>query len=384
MKLRTLALTIVVLAVLSGIVALIRDRRAPTSADARVGRNLVDRSVVEKAAKLQISDQGKSVTLVRQGDGSWRVATYFDLPADFQKLSRFVDDLTQATLQRLVTRSPERIARLEFKDTKIGLLDGSGKELWSVTLGKAAETGGRFVRFGNEPKAYLATLNTWVDADSKSWADTQLLNVKPEDIAKIELTLPSHGAGTPEETVVVSRPKKDAPWTADKTPPNEKLKTDRISSLLGSLAPLRFSDTTDPTDPRVAVARQHLRAFKLTTFDGTTYTVAIGRKPEEKKVKPPTPAAGGKAAPATPGSASPLAKSGPAKPGTPPAPEFETIPAGPAFAFVTSTDANAPINALMKQRAFEVADYVANPLPHTIAELFEPAPPAAPSPAPKK
>jgi hypothetical protein len=397
MKLRTLVVTIVVLALLSGIVAFLGRRTAPASTDPRVGQPLLDRAVVEKAGRLRLSDQGKTVTLARQADGTWRVSSYFDLPADFQKLSRFVDDLNEAKLQRLVTSNPERIARLEFKDTKVEFLDNAEKELWAVTLGKAGETGGRFVRFGAEPKAYLASLNAWLDADAKNWANAQLLNLKPDDIARVEFSLPGAAADNPPAVatpIVVSRAKKDDAWAASQTPAGQKLKSDRIASLLSSLTALRFTDTLEPADPKVAAAKAHERQYKLTTFDGKTYSVVIAQKPEEKKLKPPTPAADGKSGPSALGKVSDLAKSEPAKPTAnapgqtapagpqPLAPEFETIPAGPAFAFISSSDPTAPVNAMMQKRAFQIGEYAVTSLPQTVADVFEPAPAPAPVPPP--
>src|SRR4051812_3761882 len=190
MKLRTVVVTVALLAILSAIVAFVRRPAPAPVADARLNQPLVDRALVEKAAKLKISDAGKTVELVRQADGTWRVPSYYDLPVEFSKLSGFVGNLTDAKLERLVTSTPERIARLDFKDTKIELLDAAGKELTSVTLGKNADAGGRYVRYGTEQKAFLASFQGFLDADPKNWADATLLNLKPEEVAKIELTFP--------------------------------------------------------------------------------------------------------------------------------------------------------------------------------------------------
>ncbi len=398
MKLRTLLLSVAILAVLSAAAFFLTRTPAPVSTDPRLNHSLVDAATLEQAAKLRLSDAGKTVLLTRQPDATWRVTSYFDLPADFSKLSRFTGDLADAKLQRLVTTSPTRIARLEFKDTKIELLDSSDKPLTSLTLGKTADTGGRYLRFGTEDKAYLASLNAWLDADSKNWADAQLLSVKSDDVAKIEF--PTDSTSTSAAPLTFTREKKDSPWTASPTPANEKLKTDKVTSLLSSLTGLRFSDTTQPTDPKATEARQHPRTFKLTTFDKKTYTVTLARKPEEKKLKPPAPTTDGKTGPAALGTTADLAKTAAApadnnaepktqnpKPAAPLAPEFETIPAGPVFVQISSSDASAPINAEMQKRAFEVSDYVFTGLPQTTAEFFEPAPPppvpaAAPAPQP--
>src|SRR6185369_11841846 len=117
MKLRTLIVTIVVLAALSAVVFFVQRPAPPPSADPRIGQSLLAPGVIEKAAKLRISDQGKSVTVAKQADGTWRVPSYYDLPADFTKISGLIGNLTDAKLERLVTSNAERIARLEFKDT---------------------------------------------------------------------------------------------------------------------------------------------------------------------------------------------------------------------------------------------------------------------------
>lgn len=403
MKLRTLLLTVAVLAVLSAAAFFLTRPPAPGVADTRLGQPLVTAAALENAAKLRLSDAGKTVTLVRQPDATWRVASYYDLPADFQKLTRFTGDLAEAKLQRLVTTSPTRIARLEFKDTKIELLDAADQPLWSATLGKNADTGGRYLRFGTEDKAYLANLNAWLDLESKNWADSALLALKPDDVARIEFPSAS-GASAP---LVLSREKKDSPWTATPTPAGEKLKTDKVTSLLNSLTGLRFSDTTELTNAKATEAKQHPRTFKLTTFDQKSHTITLGRKPEEKKIKPPAPTTDGKTGPAALGTAADLAKAEPssslaaptsspaagaatsaeAAAAKPLAPEYETIPAGPVFAQIAASDAAAPINTAMQKRAFEISDYVFTGLPQTTAEFFEPAPPpaatasAAPAPA---
>jgi hypothetical protein len=372
MKLKTLIVSVVVLAVLSGVVYFLQRPSAPLSTDSRIGQALVDPATLERAAKFRITDQGKTVVVAKQADGSWRVPSYHDLPADFQKLSSLVGSLSDAKLQRLVATKPDRLARLEFKDTKIELLDSADKVLLAVTLGKNAETGGgRYVRFGDEQKGYLANLNAWLDVEAKNWANTELLALKADDIAKIEVPFAEGGP------VTFSRAKKEDPWTSDKTPAGQRVKGDKVSQLLSSLGTIRFTETTPADDPGVAVAKANQRAIKLTTFDNKTVTVALGRKPEEKKLKPPTAAPLPSVTELT--KKDDAAKAGEAKPL---APEYETIPAGPVFASISHSDASAPVNALMQKRAFQIQDYAFTSLPQKAEELFEPAPAAAPAPAP--
>ena len=370
MRLKTLLIAIAALAVLSIIVAIVRRPSAPPSADSRVNQPLVDTAVIEKAAKLRLTDAGKTVELVRQSDGTWRVPSYHDFPADFGKLSGLVKNLTDARLQRLVTSNPERIERLDFKDTKIELLDEAGNELWSVTLGKTAEGGGRFVRFGSEQKAYLASLSAWLDTEPKNWADSTLVNAKPEEIAKIEIPF-SEG-----EPVTLTRTKKDDPWTSEQIPTGQSIDADKVSSLLNSLSNLRFTETLDLTDSKVTEANAHTRSLTLTTFEGKTLSFAFARKPEEKKLKPPTAAADEQSGPAALGSLSDAASADTKAPAADPklvTPEYETIPAGPVFVKISSSDPDAPVNALMQKRAFQVGEYAFTSLPQAPADLFKAA-----------
>lgn len=373
MKLKTLAAAVAVLAALSALAFwLNRPAQAP-SADPRVGQPLVDASVIDGSTGLRFSDQGKTIELARASDGSWRDRSYFDLPADFQKLSSFVGDLASSKVQRFVTANPERIARLEFKDTKIAVLGPGGTSLWSVTLGKNAESGGRFVGFGDLSRAYLSTFNAWLDTDPKSWADATLVSLKPDDIGRIAI---SFDKGAP---LNLARARKGDAWTAAPLPAGKVVKEDAVATLLGSLGSLRFSDTVDPSDPAVSIARRHVRSITLTPFSGPTITVVLGRKPEEKKLKPAEATKPGAAAPKSGTEGKSPVTAGPAKPGEtkPATPEYETIPAGPVYAFVTSSDPKAPVNALMGKRACQVDEYVFTGLPEKPDDLFEPAPPPA-------
>jgi hypothetical protein len=185
------------------------------------------------------------------------------------------------------------------------------------------------------------------------------VTVKSEEIATISIPFDS---GPP---IVASRPKKDAPWTTGATPAGQRVSADKISTLLTSLTGLKFTETVDTGDAAVAAAAPHMRTLTLTTFDGKVITVSLGRKPEEKKLKAAS-------MDAKDGLAS-LGKLTDAKAAAAPAvPQFDTIPAGPVFASISSSDAHAAVNEMMKKRAFEVDDYIFTGLPQKPDELFEP------------
>jgi hypothetical protein len=372
MNLRLLSITVALLVALSAGVWWARRPTPPTSADPRVGQPVLAANLASQVARVKLSDQGKTVELARAADGSWTVPSYHDFPADFAKLGRLITDLTEAKIRRLVTARPERLARLEFKDTSVGLSDSAGQELWQATLGKNADGGGRYLRYGTETKGYLAGLSLWLDADPKNWADTMLLDLKADTIARLEM---SFADGT---TLAASRAKKEDPWApaAPTTEPaGKRLKSDRLNALLTNFAGLRFTDTTAPDDEKALAARAHSRTLKLTTFEQKTYTLTLTRTPEEKKPKLASGASGAEGSSETTARADkPAAPAADATTAKAKEPEFETIPAGPVFISIASSDPSARINGLMQKRAIQIGDWPYTGLPATAAELWEDVP----------
>jgi hypothetical protein len=359
MKNKTLAVAVVVLAALCALVYWFNRPPAPPPADPRVGQTVFASAAVEKAAGIRITDQGKTVTLARQADGSWRVDSYYGAPADFSKLSSLINDFTSVKIDRLVTRNPDRIARLDFGGTRVELLDGTGHVAVRVDLGRNADQGGRFIRYDSEAQAYLANLTSWIDNEAKNWADSSLVNIKADDVARMEIRFP---AAPP---IVMTRVSKSGAWTAADLPAGKQLIADKVNSTLSTLTSLRFSDTSDLSDPQAAAAKSHALVFGLTAFDGKTVSIALGRRPEEKKLKAPAP---------TPASAK-----GPVPMAKPAAPEYETIPAGPVFAFIKTSDPRAPTVEMMRKRSFQVDEYSFTGLPQKPSELLEAAPPKPPA-----
>lgn len=361
MKLKPLIVSVSALAVLSIIVFVVRRPEAPASADARVGAPVVEAALIEQATKLRIVDQANTVTLTRGADDSWRVEEYHGLRADFSKLAQLVSSVAEAKITRFVSARSEILSRLDFGERRIEFFTTNDRSLAMLVLGKNADTGGRYVKFGDESRAYLANLNVWLDAVPKNWADSRLLSLKPEDVAHIEISLPN------EKPLTFSREKAGDPWTTAELPENRSIVETKISALVSSLVHLRFSETTAPDDEAAVAARAHTRSFRLTTFGGAAYTVALGRKPEEKKLKTPEPGSADflKNSPVNPdGSVKPIEPK-------PELPEFETIPAGPVYVFITAADEKEPVNEAMRQRAYQVSEYSFTSLPHSTSEFFE-------------
>ena len=368
MKLKTLLIVIVVLAAVSGAVSFLNERPS-AKADPRVQQPLVDAATLEKTAGLRLAENGKTVLLKKTG-ATWQVASDQDLPADFEKLARFVQELSDVKIERFVTANPQRLAGLEFKDTRISLLNASDHPLLEITLGKNAEVGGgRFLRFADEPKAYLAPFNVWLDTDSGNWVNHVLTRFTADDIARITLGFPDS-----KDPVVLSRPKPADPFATAKIPAGKQLNQANITSLIASLGGLRFTEIADLHDPKAEAARAHFGTIVFTTFAGKTITVNAGREPARTVV--------------TEDAAKPLATA-PTQVLKVVTPEkildthiTKTIPAGPVFAAVTTSDPADPVNALAKKHALQVADDTLAHWPAKLDDLLQTVLPAKPEAKP--
>ena len=361
MKLRPLLITLAVLAPAAGAVWWLQRPAPPAqAADARLGQRVADPAQLATATRVRLKNSGKTVELVRTDDGRWTLAADAGgpvLPADASRLTRLAADLVSPKVERLVTENPTRIATLELDGTEVAFLDSTGKSLLELDLGKNADGGGRFLRYGDEAKAYLARLNLFVDAEASSWRDTALVALKSEDVASLTFAFP----GGP---VVISRPDAKTGWTSPAAPAGQQVKTSTITSQLTNLTGLRYTQVASNLDPGVIAARVLTRDVTLTTFDGRTVKIALGRSPEVPKPAKPTPPA-------------------PADGSTPPPePDEPPAPPRPVYAEITDSKPDAILAAAARTHAFEIGDWIHTGLPAAAADLFEPvpAPPSAATP----
>jgi hypothetical protein len=371
MKLKTVSLVVGALAAVSVAVHL-ATRPAPAPvADVRVGMPLLSPDKAEKAAGLLISDQGKSLTLTRQADGSWIVPAYHGFPADFTKLSQLIDELMRAKVDRFVSANPERLAQFEFKDSRIALQDAEGKLLWGVVLGRRTETGARLLKFDGEDRAYQSRLSPWLDTEPKAWADSLLLGIKAEDLCRLEIGFPGEGA------LVLSRSKKEESFHLESGPAGMQPDAGKLGPLLSALSGIRFSDIVPINDEKAHEAAAFARTVRLACFDGRSFELTLARRPERRVPKALETAgqgASGSTA-ALAAAAQAVTASGTGGEATKPAADLakeETIPAGPVFVHVSSSDIKAPVNAMMKAFAFQAYEYAFTSLPSKPEELLQP------------
>jgi hypothetical protein len=335
MNLRPLLLSVAVLAPLAAAVWWFqRPEPAPSLNDPRVDARLAEPDALARAAHLRLTlPSGEAVAFTRAEVGRWVVEGEPALPADRSKLASLSSTLIGTRVERLVTRNPDRLATLGLGETRIAYLDADQKPLLELDLGKTADSGGRFLRYGDETQAYLARLNLHLDATAAAWRDTLLLpGLVPADIASIRIQFTDTFVAT---NTNLTRDSADAPWTAAPTPEGKQVKQSLLTSQLNTLANLRYTGVAPRLDPAVVAARVFPREIELRTFTDRSITLRFQRLPA-----PPTPADGS-------------------------APR-------PVYVELIDSEPDALLAAAARTHAFEIAEWVFNGLPAKAEELFEP------------
>ena len=368
MNLKTLSISVLILAILSGIVAWLNRPVIATDTEPRVGHSLLADIAANETTDLTISREAETVELKQDDEQIWRVTSYHNLPADAEKLRRLVQELAGAKIVRVVTRNPERASRLGLGGSSV-TFNSSGSSS-TITFGKNAQRGGRYLKLDDADDApvYLTAATTFLDTTAKNWATADLTTFEAADIKQLEIKF---AAG---EQIAITRDDADAEWQAVGLAPDERLRSAGISSLLNQLSSLRFTETASPDAEAVVAASAQQSTFKLTTFSDETLTVSIGRQPEQIVIKEDA--------------ADPVAAvvELTTAPGAPPEnPEnaleemTETIPAGPVYVSFDGPTNLAPLVGAQSTLAFQLADYIFTGLPAERAGLIDHAPPPPPA-----
>ncbi len=352
MKLKTLALSVSALAVITAAVLWFdRPREPSVHDDPRVGRPLVDTDVLRDLDTLVIrADSADAVTLRRDDSRGWIVAEAHEFPVDFPKLSRLVDSMREAEIRRFVTRQPVRLERLDLGERGLRLGAGGDTAL-DVTFGRTSDGGGVYLQFAGDDGAYLLSNNPWLDTSADAWARKTFLEVEADDVRSIRFTWPDDR----HPPLLAARDSADTPFAADAAPEGKMLDAERVTRFLNGLKTTRFNRTVARGDAEARDARPYRRTYELTLFDGSRLVFAVGRTPEREV---PAWARDDDALDWT-------AEESDAEP--------ETIPAGPVVVWLEEAPEGYPWAEPAAARAFIVADFVHDRQP-AFPQLLKDAP----------
>jgi len=152
-----------------------------------------------KAAKVKVMHQGKTLTLEKQPDGLWGIASLHDYPVQETKLRGVLTGLTELRLDEARTSDPTQYARLGVEDPSkpdasgelLSVLDAADQPIASVILGhKRVRSQGNtpeevYVRRPDAAESWLALGSVTADADPEQWIDRDLLNIPAARISSV-------------------------------------------------------------------------------------------------------------------------------------------------------------------------------------------------------
>ncbi len=348
MKLKPLIITVFIIGILAAIGwKLTRPAPRVQEPDSLAGEKLLQPDLLEKAEEiiLQKPSEEESVTLKKEKGGDWILPDYHGFRADFSKLKTLTGNLLDASILRLVTRSAERIERLELGENQITLKSAEGSLLWDLETGKRGPSTGLFIRLDGQDEAYLADLSLYLDTNIKSWADKKLLTFEQKEVSRVRLEFSDTG----QAPLDISRAEPEGPFEISGPVEGETVKQEEITSLISTLLNARFNDVHSPDEEDAEGARQNSRDIVLGLFNGDSYTLSIGRRPAE---------------------AIEVEEVEEGEEDEEKEDEEEPEP-GPVFIFYKSSEPDNYLNRIMPEAALVFSDYTFNQLPENREKLVE-------------
>jgi Domain of unknown function (DUF4340) len=239
-------------------------------------------------ASVQVSQGDKTLTIERKDD-AWRIKErdgYLALP---DKVRTLVLQLAQAKLAERKTQRPQRHATLELedpvsKDAKsrmVRLLDGSGRAIGEVIVGKS-----RFEAFGNgKPGIYVrrpTDAQTWLAVgpidlalEARDWVNRAVF--ESDKISAVSW----HAPGTPAKESLKIKRKSDADpaFELDAVPTGKKIKGgESAESIARAYARIELDDVRRS----VAPAKDTVTGkATVDTADGVSVAVELHRQGDE-------------------------------------------------------------------------------------------------------
>lgn len=143
----------------------------------------------DKAEEIEIRRGGETVRLVKEGD-TWKLREPIEDAADQTKVSSLLGTLEFARIQDFVAEAPESLQEYGLDDPKVSVrLRLAGSDAWmQLDLGKQADEN-YYARDPQRKPVFTVRKDVYEDLtqDLLAFRDKDVVNVKQDDVAKIEL-----------------------------------------------------------------------------------------------------------------------------------------------------------------------------------------------------
>ena len=170
------------------------------------------------------SSRSESLLTIKKEPEGWIVIEAGGYPADLNRLSGFLRDLSQLRVLERKTKKEQNHARLGVSDS----LDPPARLLtiepgdFAFIIGTNAGESGSFVRVKGNPQVYLTENIFDFEARPDSWIDPVIIDVDPEKVQRIDIT------SSKRPSLSVFRDGDSAEFVLSEQPANSKLRYETI------------------------------------------------------------------------------------------------------------------------------------------------------------
>jgi len=243
MKLKTLSIFTTVLVIISVFIFINENKRG---SDLILGSDYIKGFDIEKIHKIVINfKDSKEIILTRDNDkflieshkfyraASAKVNDLIYKIASIQVKEKITSDASEADLKKYELDEKSKQYRVEFygKD---------GKKTISFKVGKNHKDKGNYLLKNEQKEVYLSMNSLSLDSSYKDFIDTILLNLKKDDIAKVQLKSNKEIELIKEEQELVLI-----------TPKTKKYNKDKIDEYYESFRDIRFNNYFKTNDSDV-------------------------------------------------------------------------------------------------------------------------------------
>lgn len=236
------------------------------------GTPLVQGMDLESVKKVEVSKGGDSVTLAWNNDKRrYEVVEKQGYPADEKKVTDLIWDFQDIKCAERETENPKNHAELgvtadDPKGGSVTFRNAKDETMVKVLVGKSLEHGtGVYVRIDGQDAVYSTKETPSFSADPTNFMDTQILNVKKEDLSMVSVA-------TPEGSYVIEQ-SDTGKIQLQGVPDGMKAKQSDVETVFDALSYFNFNDVLKDD---AGIEWKGTYTCKNTT--GTGYAVRVGSK----------------------------------------------------------------------------------------------------------
>lgn len=243
-----------------------------------VATSLIQGLNPDDVAQITISSAAKTITLKR-ADNGFVVTEKGDYTAQTSKINKLFTDVLDIQVKEPVTSDTANHADLQVSEDKaknvVKFLGKDGKVITGIIIGKRGDNGDCFVRMVASDTVFASQNAPWIADTETGYMDTQLLNVKEEQVSRVMVK-------DPNGSYTLAAEPNGGNINLKEMPAGKKLKEGDYKQVFSALANLDFEDVLPEAK---AVDLPFKNTYTCNLKDSSQYGLDIAKKGDRYYVK---------------------------------------------------------------------------------------------------